>query len=136
MARRFSTAAALAAALAVAAAPIGAPALAQDAGSGTEAPAEAGQTFSEQKLESYVTAAMEVSAIVEEMRPDMEAAQTSGETAQVEDVRTELSERLTTAVEGVEGITVDEYQRITRAARGDEDLLNRIRGIASERQDG
>lgn len=138
MARRFRTAAAVAAAAAIAAAPIGAPALAQSQGGEPipEAEAEAGQAFTEQKLEAYVTAALEVSAIVEEMRPDMEAAQSSGEAAEVEEVRTQLSQRLATAVEGVEGITVDEYQRITRAARGDEDLLNRIRSIASERQEG
>jgi|GEM_PF-5077243 len=136
MARRFRTAAAVAAAAAIAAAPIGAPALAQSQGGEPIPESEAGQAFTEQKLEAYVTAALEVSAIVEEMRPDMEAAQSSGEAAEVEEVRTQLSQRLATAVEGVEGITVDEYQRITRAARGDEDLLNRIRSIASERQEG
>lgn len=130
MALRTLTAAALAAVVSLGAV---APAVAQDAGE-QAAPAGEVESFTEQKLEAYVVAAIEVSQIVESMRPDMQAAQQSGDEAQIQAVREDLGAQLTDAVDQVDGITVDEYQRITRAARGDEELLARIREIAAEMQ--
>jgi hypothetical protein len=131
MAHRTLAAIALAAVLSLgAAASAPAPAMAQSGGAQT-APAE---SFTEQKLEAYVVAAIEVSQIVESMRPDMQAAQQSGDEAEIQAVREDLGARLTSAVEDVDGITVDEYQQITNAARGDDQLLARIREIAADMQ--
>ena len=91
------------------------------------APLRAEDQYTDAKLKSFVVAAVEVNRLIVFWSPKIEGAET-------EDERAELAQtanaQLVQAVEGTEGITLDEYNAIAQAARADQDLSSRIRTIA------
>jgi len=118
------TLAAAAAAASLAAAPL-APALAQDAGTGsdTEAAPEAQAAVSDAKLDSFVVAALNVSEIAEDYQGRMQQAE---DDAARQALATEAREAMIAAVEETDGITVEEYVSISDAARSDQALNQRV----------
>ena len=100
-------------------------AIAQDSGG---AAAEA-QDFSEAKLASFVQAANAIQGVMADYRPQMESVETKEDR---EALRQDINDEIVAAVTAVEGITLDEYVEIARAAREDESLQSRIRGMMQE----
>ncbi|MEQ8964497.1 MAG: DUF4168 domain-containing protein [Azospirillaceae bacterium] len=108
-----------------------APAGAQDAegqgGQAIEVP-----ELSDAKLESYVVAAIDVTRLIEQWQPRLQSAREAGDTEAFTSLRDQANDQLTTAVEDAEGISIEEYQAITAAARQDRELLDRIRSMMAE----
>jgi len=114
-----TTLAATATAAALALAPM-APAFAQaDAPPGGEAQTAVPDAL----LDSFVVAALDVSAIAQDYEAQIEAA-ASDDARQ--SLALEAQEAMVAAVEEAEGITVDEYVAISQAARVDESLNRRV----------
>ncbi len=121
-----------AAAAGLALAPL-APALAQDTSPDgqmqQETPMEQAQ-FTDEKLESFLDAAIEVQTLTESYTPRVQAAETEAEQKElVEAANTEIRG----AVEEVEGITIEEYIAIGEAAQTDQALAQRITAMAQQR---
>ena len=88
--------------------------------------AQAQPEFSDQQLESFVVAAIAVEEVIREWNPRIQAAQDDAHAAQLrEQANAELMEVITQA----DGITLEQYQEIGRAAQADPDLATRIRNI-------
>lgn len=119
------TATALALGLTLAAAP-GMAVVAQEADSTAPAP-----SYDDATLESFVTAAMEVSAVRADYTQQLQAA-ASEEDAQalVEDANAAML----AAVDEVDGMDVDTYVAIGEAAQQDEQLAARITALVEERR--
>jgi len=110
--------AALAAATALVAVPL-APALAQET-----APAPQGSAaVTDGMIDSFVTAALNVSEVADTYQPRIDAADDDAERAAMAE---EARVAMVSAVEGTEGITVEEYIAISDAARADPELNDRI----------
>ena len=89
--------------------------------------------FSDAQLDSFVEAASEVEQLVAEWSPKIEAAQ---DEQAAEELRAQANEQLASAIEGTEGISMDEYQQIAQAARSDQQLAQRLQAIYQEKQGG
>jgi Domain of unknown function (DUF4168) len=88
--------------------------------------AQAQPKFSDQQLESFVVAAIAVEEVIREWNPRIQAAQDDAHAAQLrEQANAELMEVITQA----DGITLEQYQEIGRAAQADPDLATRIRNM-------
>lgn len=86
-----------------------------------EAPSSA--EISDETLQSFARAFLEVAEISQEYQPQLESAETPEDQEQV---RTEAGEEMIQAVEAVDGIGVEEYQQILQAAQADPELAQRI----------
>jgi len=82
--------------------------------------------FSEQKLEAFVTAAVAVTELSEQWRQRIGEA---GSEEKANELREQANQELVAAVEGTDGITVEEYKEISEAARGDPELSAKIKQI-------
>jgi predicted glycoside hydrolase/deacetylase ChbG (UPF0249 family) len=80
-------------------------------------------SFSDDTLKSFADAFLEIASISQEYQPQLEGAGTPEEQQRV---RTEAGGRMLEAVEGTEGISVEEYNQIMEAAQGDPELAQRI----------
>ena len=88
--------------------------------------AQAQPEFSDQQLESFVVAALAVDQVIREWNPRIQAAENDVQSAQLrEQARAELIEVVTRA----DGITLEEYQAIGRAAKANPELAARINEI-------
>jgi hypothetical protein len=109
-----------------------APALAEDAADDRmqqETQMEQAQ-FTDDKLESFLDAAIEVQELTQSYTPRVQAAESEAEQqALVEEANAEIRG----AVEDVEGITVEEYVAIGEAAQADPALAQRITAMAEQR---
>lgn len=103
--------------LALVLAPV-APALAQG-----EAPDIEASQVTEERLTLFVAAAMNVLEVADQYRGQIEA-ETDAQARQ--DLAEEANLAMLAAVEGTDGITVDEYLAISRAAQADADLNARV----------
>ena len=83
-------------------------------------------SFSEQKLEAFVAAAVAVTELSEEWKQRIGEA---GSEEKAEELRQQANQELVAAVEGTDGITVEEYKDISEAARDDPQLSAKIREI-------
>jgi hypothetical protein len=119
------TATAVALGLTLAAAP-GTLVVAQESGSTAPAP-----SYDDATLESFVTAAMEVSAVREDYTAQLQAAE-SEEDAQA--LVADANNAMLEAVESVEGMDVDTYVAIGEAAQQDAQLAARITELVEERR--
>lgn len=82
--------------------------------------------FSDQKLEAFVAAAVAVTELSEQWRQRIGDA---GSEEKANALREQANQELVAAVEGTDGITVQEYKDISDAARGDPELSAKIRQI-------
>ena len=98
-----------------------------------EAP-DAGQAaFSDEKLKSFAVAYLEVDKITKEYLPKLQEAK--DESAQ-QKVREEAGAKMIKAVEGSNGISVNEYNQIAQTAQTDPELANKITGFIREAGSG
>jgi hypothetical protein len=82
--------------------------------------------FTDQKLESFVVAALAVEELIRQWNPRIQGAENAEQAAQL---REQASAELVDTISRTEGITVEEYQQIGQAAQGDPDLAARINEI-------
>ena len=94
--------------------------------------AQAQPEFSDQQLESFVVAAMAVDEVIREWNPRSEAAADDAEAAQL---REQATAELVDVITRTDGMTIEQYQEIGRAAQADPDLAARINEIYQERAD-
>jgi len=114
--RKTLTASTTAIALALAAAPMAAftaqSAAAQEAGD-----------YSDQELDAFTSALIEVASVREKYTPLVQSAETEDQKAAiVEEANTEITE----VIEGTDGLTMDSYLEIAQAASTDQALNKRI----------
>ena len=90
-----------------------------------EAPAAGAETaaFSEEKLQAFVTAALEVSSIQQEATAQLQETQDEAAQATLVD---QANADMVAAIEAVEGISVPEYVEIAEAAQADPALRAEI----------
>ena len=86
--------------------------------------------YDDAKLESFVTAAIAVNALVEQWTPRIQNAENESQAAEL---RTQANEELKAAIEATQGITVEEYREIGRAIQGDPELMGRVAKIYDAR---
>ena len=91
--------------------------------------AQAQPEFSDQQLESFVVAAIAVDEVIREWNPRIQAAEDDAQAAQL---REQANAELVEVITQTDGITVEEYQEIGRAAQADPDLAARINEIYQE----
>ncbi len=87
------------------------------------APAQAQDDFGKAKLEAFITAAVTVESLVQQWVPQISGAESQ---EQAEKLQQQAQAELLAAIEGTDGITVEEYQRIGEAARIDPALSARL----------
>lgn len=95
--------------------------------------AQAQTEFSDQQLESFVVAALAVDDLIREWNPRIKAAENDEHAAQL---REEANAALLETITKADGITVEEYQNIGRAAQSDPDLAARINEIYQDKVGG
>jgi hypothetical protein len=93
--------------------------------------AQAQEQYDQQKLESFVVAALEVNRLVEEWTPRIQGAPSESDAAAMRD---QANGELVNAINQANGITIDEYREISQAAQADPALMERISGIFEELQ--
>jgi hypothetical protein len=81
------------------------------------------EEYSDAKLQSFASAVIAVNAVVEKWRPQVEGATSDAERQQMAE---QANQEMRAAVEGVDGMSVEEYQAIARAAQGDAQLMARL----------
>ena len=91
--------------------------------------AQAQPEFSDQQLESFVVAAIAVDEVIREWNPRIQAAQ---DDAQAAELREQANAELVEVITETDGITIEQYQEIGRAAQADPDLAARINEIYQE----
>jgi Domain of unknown function (DUF4168) len=71
-----------------------------------------------------------VNAVVEQWRPQIQAAPSEADKQQMAE---QANQEMRAAVAGTEGITVEEYQAIAQAAQTDPQLMARIDQVINEK---
>lgn len=112
--------------------------MAQDGTSGTaqdDADAQTAQSsagdYTDEELETFVTAAMEISNVRRSYTPRIQSAETpEDQQALAEEAQSEMI----AAIEAVEGMDVETFNEIGEAAQKDEDLSARIVEMARAQQ--
>ena len=90
------------------------------------ATAQTAEKFSNEKLTAFAEAASQVDALIRQWRPRINGAATKEQAAKL---RGDANAAFVSAIEKTKGITVDEYQRINKAARANPDLAARIASL-------
>jgi hypothetical protein len=88
--------------------------------------AVAQEQYEQQKLESFVVAALAVNELVEQWTPRIQGATDETEAAQLRD---QANSELVNAISQSNNITVEEYREISQAAQADPALMARISEI-------
>ncbi|MGF1608370.1 MAG: DUF4168 domain-containing protein [Kiloniellales bacterium] len=88
------------------------------------------EAYSEQKLDAFVEAVVQVRQLSSVWQERIEAAGTEEKASELRD---QAGQELVAAVEGTEGITLAEYNQIVEDARQNPDLSARIGGMLQER---
>jgi len=92
--------------------------------------AQAQPEFSDQQLESFVVAAIAVDEVIREWNPRIQAAEDDAQAAQL---REQANAELVEVITQTDGITIEGYQEIGRAAQANPDLAARINEIYQEK---
>jgi hypothetical protein len=93
--------------------------------------AQAQAQYEQEKLESFVVAALEVNRLVEQWTPRIQEAPSEAEAAEMRD---QANGELVNAINSANGITIDEYREISQAAQADPTLMARISEIFDDMQ--
>ena len=86
-------------------------------------PLLAAEEYTDAKLQSFADAVLAVTAVIEQWRPQIQAAPNE---ADAQEMAQKANDEMRAAVSGTEGITVEEYQEIAQAAQADPQLMARI----------
>lgn len=93
--------------------------------------ARAQDDFAKAKLEAFITAAVAVETLVQQWVPQISGAESQ---EQAEKLQKQAQAELLAAIEGTDGITVEEYQKIGEAARNDPALSARLQKMFLEKK--
>lgn len=96
---------------------------------GVESPAAAAPELDDGKLKSFAMAFLQVNKVTKQYQPQIAAAGTPEDQQRL---RQEAGEKMVEAVNGSQGISVDEYNSIIQAAQTDPELAQRINGHITE----
>jgi hypothetical protein len=99
----------------------------------TEQPAAQAQDYSDETLRSFAVAFLEVDAINKAYTPKLQQAATPEEQQQIQE---EASQEMVNAVEGSDGISVQEYTSIMQAAQADPELAQKLTDYIGEASGG
>lgn len=97
-------------------------ALAQDASQPSQ-PAIEAPALSEQKLQSFAVAFVQVEQLKQQY---MARLQEAGSESEQQEIRNEAGQSILQAVEQADGISVDEYNQIIRSAQSDPELAQKL----------
>lgn len=86
------------------------------------------------KLQSFVTAFLQVNEVGQEYQPQLEAA--AGDEAEQARLQEEASAQMVQVVENSDGITVEEYSAILTSAQSDPDLAGQINELIRQNVGG
>ncbi|MBK1697417.1 DUF4168 domain-containing protein [Rhodovibrio salinarum] len=128
---------ALATAAGLAVAGLSVPASAQNADNQQSEPSSEQQqapSYSEAKLESFAAAAVEVSSVMQEYRPQLREAQQNEDREQFEKLRMQAKNAMDEKIAATDGITTGEYQEIAKAAQQDKQLRQKVLGLMQAQQ--
>jgi hypothetical protein len=92
------------------------------------------QSYSQAKLDAFTTAAVQVSKLMQQYGPQIKSAQDNNNQQKAQEIASEVRSKAETAIQGVDGITVQEYTEITRAARQDQQLKQRLTKMVRTKQ--
>lgn len=92
------------------------------------APADSAMEFSEQQLEAFAAAAVELDELRREWNPKLEAADNGDQAAEIQ---RRANMEMAQAVQE-SGITVDTYNRVAMALQSDEELGAKVQGYIEE----
>ena len=87
------------------------------------------EEFTDAKLQSFASAVLAVNAVVERWRPQIQAASSEADKQQM---AKQANQEMRAAVEGTDGMSVEEYQAIAQAAQADPQLMARIDQVFRE----
>jgi hypothetical protein len=87
------------------------------------------QEYSDAKLQSFASAVLAVNALVEEWRPQIQAAPTDADRQKLAE---QANQEMRAAVEDTDGMSVEEYQAIAQAAQADSELMARLDRVFKE----
>ncbi|RII37989.1 DUF4168 domain-containing protein [Pseudooceanicola sediminis] len=111
-----------------------APAFAQEAPDPTAPPVaqseQAQASFSDEQIESFVDAAVEVSEVRDSYLPQIQAAKDDAEAAELTQ---KAQQEMATAVSTTEGMDVDTYNKISQTAQQDPALNDRLVAMIQDR---
>ena len=93
------------------------------------APTPGATQFDETKLRSFAVAYLEVSKVAQQYQPQLQAATDPQEQQRLQ---TEATNSMVQAVEGADGITVEEYNAIASNAQSDPALAQQINTLVQE----
>ena len=93
------------------------------------APTPGATQFDETKLRSFAVAYLEVSKVAQQYQPQLQAATDPQEQQRLQ---TEATNSMVQAVEGADGITVEEYNAIASNAQSDPALAQQINSLVQE----
>jgi hypothetical protein len=81
------------------------------------------EEYSDAKLQSFASAVLAVNMLVEQWRPQIQAAPTEADRQKLAE---QANQEMRAAVDGTEGMSVEEYQAIAQAAQADTALMARL----------
>lgn len=96
----------------------------------TQAPTQATASFSQDQLEHFVDAAMDVAQVRDTYLPRIEAA---GSDTEVQQLQKQAQSEMVQAVETTDGMDVETYTRIGQSAQNDPELGQKISMLIRER---
>jgi alkanesulfonate monooxygenase SsuD/methylene tetrahydromethanopterin reductase-like flavin-dependent oxidoreductase (luciferase family) len=85
--------------------------------------------FSDDKLQSFAEAAVKLTQIRSEYQSQMQTMETDQERQQLQQ---QTNQRMAQAVEGTQGISIEEYNEIAQASRGNQQLAQKINTYMKE----
>ena len=97
---------------------------------GAEQPAA--QEFGDETLRSFAVAFLATEEISQRYQPQLQEAQAAQDQEKMLEIQRDASQEMVTAVEGVEGITVQEYTSIMQAAQTDPELAQKVTTFIDE----
>ena len=95
----------------------------------TGARASIAEQYSDAKLQSFASAVLAVNAIVEQWRPQIQAAPSEADRQKMAE---QANEEMRAAVAGTEGMSIEEYHAIAQAAQADTALMARLDRVFKE----
>jgi len=85
--------------------------------------------YDEATLEAFVVAANKIAVVIQEFRPQMQQADSEEQRDAIEQA---ANEEIIAAVESTDGITLETYSQIARAAQQDKALSDRLRAMMEQ----
>ncbi|WP_297770012.1 DUF4168 domain-containing protein [uncultured Roseovarius sp.] len=99
------------------------------------AAAQSAESYSAEELDIFTTALLEVASVRQKYTPRMQSAETEDQQAAIIE---EANAEITTVIEETDGMTIDKYTEIARAASEDqalnERIVKRVQAMDSESQ--